>query len=179
MTVDHERLLGVGYLEGLDERTVEEVRAMRDECVEVETGLSYLRRMVQGPLDIVRHELVARAEGGGGDEVGVLVDQLAEVLADGPRGAGLGRLTTTLEPTQVDTEFAAELDRLCGSARSADVPTLGDAELKALARDLTDLERRISDRRQAYFAQIDQLQAELTRRYREGEASVDALLEGR
>jgi hypothetical protein len=179
MSVDHERLLGASYLHDLEGRSVAEVRAMRDECVEVETGLSYLRRLVQGPLDIVRHELQARADGGGGGDVSHLVEELAEVLADGPRGAGTGRLSTTMEPARVDEAFAAELESLTGAARSADVPGLSDGDLSALAESLTDLERRISDRRQAYFAQIDQLQAELTRRYREGEASVDALLEGR
>ena len=37
---------------------------MRTECQEVETGLSLLRRVVQGRLDIVGLELTRRAEGG-------------------------------------------------------------------------------------------------------------------
>ncbi len=35
----------------------------------------------------------------------------------------------------------------------------------------------MSERRHAYFERIDALQAELTRRYRTGEASVDGLLD--
>ena len=39
-----------------------------------------------------------------------------------------------------------------------------------------DLERQVSERRQALFTRIDALQAELTRRYKTGEASVESLL---
>lgn len=39
------------------------------------------------------------------------------------------------------------------------------------------LEQEVSGVRRRLHAQIDQLQAEITRRYRSGEASVDALLQ--
>ena len=57
-------LLDPGYLGDLTARTMDEVRRMRAECQEVETGLSLLRRLVQGRLDIVGLELARRAEGG-------------------------------------------------------------------------------------------------------------------
>jgi hypothetical protein len=42
---------------------------------------------------------------------------------------------------------------------------------------LEALEREISDRRRQFFDRIDTLQAEITRRYRTGEASVESLLQ--
>ena len=57
-----------------------------------------------------------------------------------------------------------------------DVTSIDDGTLVDLQDRLTDFEHRVSERRRAYFDRIDALQAELTRRYRTGEASVDNLL---
>jgi hypothetical protein len=177
MTETHETMLHPDYLEGLQQRPLEEVRAMRAECLEVETGLSYLRRMVQGPLDIVRHELTRRATGQGATDLASVVADLPETLADVPRPPSLGRLPQTLEPTRLDPELNAELDALVGDAQLAAVTEMEDAELKALAEQLRAFETKVSDRRRASFDIIDRLQAEIARRYRDGEASVESLLE--
>src|SRR5262245_46549256 len=112
MTETEERMLSPDYLAGLQERPIDEVRAMRAECLEVETGLSYLRRMVQGPLDIVSHELTRRASGDGATDLARVVAELPETLGDVPRPPGLGRLPQTLEPTHLDAELSAELESL-------------------------------------------------------------------
>ncbi len=98
MTTADDRLLAVDYLDELDTRPIDEMRTMRTECLDVETGLSYLRRMVQGPLDIVNRELVRREVGGRADRA-TLIDELPGILADGPRPPGMGRLSQQLEPT--------------------------------------------------------------------------------
>ncbi|HEY5154452.1 MAG TPA: hypothetical protein VIJ47_06945 [Acidimicrobiales bacterium] len=175
MTADADRMLSSDYLVDLEGRPIENIREMRDECVEVETGLSYLRRMVQGPLDIVNRELVRREVGGLGDRA-TLIEELPGILADGPRPAGVGRLSQSLEPTVVDAELTGELDSLLAGGVVSDVTNLGDRELVELQGRLEQFEERVSDRRRAYFDLIDALQAELTRRYRTGEASVDSLL---
>ena len=101
---------------------------MRAECVEVETGLSYLRRMVQGPLDIVNRELVRREVGVRADR-STLIEELPGILADGPRPAGVGRLSQQLEPTDVDPELAAELDAILGGGVIGEVTALDDDAL--------------------------------------------------
>ena len=53
------------------------------ECLEIETEVSYVRRMAQARLDILEAELDRRAAGG---SVGDLIAALPEILADeGPR----------------------------------------------------------------------------------------------
>jgi hypothetical protein len=175
MTTRHDRLLGADFLSDLETRPIDQIRAMRAECVEVETGLSYLRRMVQGPLDIVNRELVRREVGDRADRA-TLIDELPGILAEGPRPAGVGRLSQQLEPTEIDAELAAELDEILGGGVIGEVTTLADHDLIDLQRQLEVFELRVSDRRHAYFDQIDALQAELTRRYSTGEATVDGLL---
>ncbi|HVN51571.1 MAG TPA: hypothetical protein VMT43_09070, partial [Acidimicrobiales bacterium] len=106
-----------------------------------------------------------------------LIDELPGSLADGPRPAGVGRLSAQLEPRAVDPELAAELDEILAGGVVADVTSLGDDDLVALRTRLEGFEHRVSERRHAYFERIDALGAELTRRYRTGEATVDSLLE--
>lgn len=176
MPTDHDRLLDPRLLDDLAGRPLDEVRALRGACVEAETGLSYLRRLVQGALDIVQRELARRAGGGEPVSVGNLVDELPEILGDGPRGAGVGRLPRTLAPTELDDALAAEYEALVAGARLAEIADLQAPALAELLDQLGDLEHRISTLRNAYFARIDALAAEMTRRYRTGEASVDAVL---
>lgn len=171
-----DRLLTPDLLDGLAARPIEDVRSLRAQCVEVETGLSYLRRMVQGPLDIVQREQARRSSGDEGD-LATLVDELPGLLAEHTRSSGVGRLPQTLEPTSVDPALEAELDRLVGGGRIATVPEMSDADLDELAAGLTAFERKVSEQRHAYFERIDALQAELTRRYRTGEATVESLLD--
>lgn len=170
-----ERLLQPDYLDGLAQRPIEEVRALRAECVDVETGLSYLRRMVQGPLDLVRYEVSQRA-GGHRSDLASLLAELPEVLSDGPRSAGAGRVPLTLEPTRLVPSFAAEVDALGDDSRLLRLSEVSDDDLVDLGERLAGVERRISDQRRLLHGLIDQLQAELTRRYADGEATVDSLL---
>jgi hypothetical protein len=173
---DSDRLLSPDLLDGLASRPIDEVRTLRADCVEVETGLSYLRRMVQGPLDIVHREQRHRSSGAEGD-LSSLVDELPDVLAEGTRSSGVGRLPQTLEPTSVDPALEAELGVLIGDGRIGTVTEMSDPDLGELAERLSAFERRVSERRRAFHERIDALQAELTRRYRTGEASVESLLD--
>lgn len=150
---------------------------MRAECVEAETGLSYLRRMVQGPLDIIGNELERRANGNGASDLATLIAELPDALSGEQRPAGAGRLPRTLEPTDVDPQLAEELGRLVSAGRTARVPDMPDEELRAFADELKAFEAKVSQRRRQFFSIIDTLQAEIARRYQTGEANVQTLLD--
>lgn len=164
-----------GYLDDLPGRPIEELRSMRAQCIEIETGLSYLRRMVQTPLDIVERERARRAVGEHA-ELSDLIEELPGILAEGPRGSGVGRLPQTLEPVAVDPELKAELDTVLGGADISKVTDVEDGHLASLHDSLVDFERKISERRRAFHELIDTLQAELIRRYRSGEVTVESWL---
>lgn len=170
-----ERLLDTNYLDDVEQRAIEEIRAMRAECQVVETGLSYLRRVVQGRHDIVAAELGRRRDGGDPADLARLVEQLPTILADHLRAPGNGRLPSTLGPGAVDPEIEDRVDEVLASLD--DLASLSDDQLVAGEAQLTDLESLISGRRRELFQRIDALQAELTRRYRTGEASVESLLQ--
>jgi hypothetical protein len=171
-----ERVLDSGYLDGLEDRPTTEIRAMRAECDEIETGLSLLRRVVQGHLDIVDGELARVADGGApGDRAG-LVARLPEVLADRVQAPGPGRLPTLLAPEALDPGLERELAALVGAGTVLDPSGVDQAELRSLADGLRAFEAKVSGHRRDLFTRVDALQAELARRYRTGDENVDTLL---
>jgi hypothetical protein len=153
------------------------VRAMRAECQEVETGLSLMRRVVQGRLDIVGLELQRRAEGGDPGDLPDLIARLPELLSDRTHAPGVGRLPQMMTPSEMPPELEAELDSIVGAGHLSDLPSVDDTTLRSMADQLATFEQRVSGHRRDLFERIDALQAEITRRYKTGEASVDSLLQ--
>jgi hypothetical protein len=174
-TDDVERVLAPDYLGDLTARPLEEIRAMRAECRAVEDKVSYLRRLVQGRLDIVAADLRRRAEGRAPGDLSSLVERLAEILSDRVHAPGPGRLPTSVLPPD-DPDLTAELDAVAGPGVLDSLEGVSDEEVSALANRLEALERLVSDRRKALFGRIDALEAELTRRYKTGEATVASVL---
>ena len=174
-SADLERLLEPDYLGDLQSRSIEEIRAMREECRHAEDGLSYVRRQAQGRLDIVASERARRAEGKGPSDAADIVDHLPEILGHNVQAPGLGRLPSNLEPPE-DPELTTELDGILHAQSLSGLGQIGDDDLRLLVDRLTDYEHTVSGQRRALFDHIDALQAELTRRYKTGEASVESLL---
>ncbi|MEA3075251.1 MAG: hypothetical protein QOF60_159 [Actinomycetota bacterium] len=173
-----ERVLAGDYASGLEDLSLEEVRARRHECQEIEVGLSYARRLVQGRLDIIHSELERRQSGAGRSDASELVDRLKEggMLGQQVRPAGFGRLPTLMAPDQASDEFSGEIDEIADPQSLATLPELSDDVIGKLADRLTTLERSLSERRRSVFDRIDAFQAEIVRRYKTGSANPDELL---
>lgn len=163
------------FLEGLETWTLDQVRATRDDLSAIETGLSYLRRVVQARLDIALAEDRRRELGGPAGAAG-LVEKLPEILGSKLRSSGTGRLNTAFVPTRVPEEFDRQLEAILPSALISSVSDLSGDDLTRAQESLTDLERIVSDERRRVFEVIDRLQDEIVRRYKTGEATVDSLL---
>jgi hypothetical protein len=172
-----DRVTSPAYLANLLTRPITDIRAMRAECQSIENGLSYVRRVAQGRIDIVAAELQRRRDGGDPNDIHDLVARLPDILADSPRTGGPIRAPHEITVDQVADELIADLDGILGPGAIGDL-THHDADELTLTRDaLTDFERSLSSTRRAIHDILDTLQAELTRRYRTGEASVDSLLQ--
>lgn len=169
-----DRVLGVDFLADLRNRSLAEVRALRDEADQEETDLSYLRRLLQARLDLVGAEL-ARREAGAGEPID-LVDYLSQVLGNGdrPQSRGRGRLDPP-EPSRPG-KSRRSVEQLVADALLAELPTAPDEELEAARDLLARSERSISEQRASVQGVLDTLNAEIGRRYRDGEASVSTLL---
>ena len=170
------RVLDPSYVADVQSLSTEEVRKRRAECAELETALSYVRRLAQGHLDILVADLQRRAVGDASPEVSEMVNQLSEVLSSGPpRTPGAGRLPTILAP-DLDGDLIRELEAALADLTIGDLPTMTDAEAIALGERIRDFERKVSKDRRALHEHMAVFEADVVRRYKQGEASVDTLL---
>ncbi|MCB0975885.1 MAG: hypothetical protein KDB02_00360 [Acidimicrobiales bacterium] len=170
------RILADDFLAGIGDVPVSELRASRATCRDVETKFSYLRRLIQGHHDVVTAEVRRRAEGGSPDDVTALVERLPSILADRVRAPGAGRLTATMEPGELSGEMVDKVDEVTGRVPLDGLTSVPAEVLEDAAESLAGLESEVSAIRRSLFDRIDAIEAELTRRYRDGEASVDDLL---
>lgn len=148
-----------------------ELRALRAELQHEDDAVSYVRRLAQARLDLVRAEMRYRVAGEDSNNItGELPIILGSHLTGGP-----ARPPRPADDFS-DHPLALELEELCEEAGSTDLPTMNKQELADFAARLHEFEQLRSHERKALFGRIDALSAELVRRYRDGEADVDGLL---
>lgn len=147
-----------------------ELRALRAKLQNEDDAVSYVRRLAQARLDLVEAEKRRRQEG---DGESLSVDLPAILSA---------RLTGgTPRPPRPAEDFsshplAEQFEELADRAGDQDLEGLTEQELAEYSKALHDFEQARSHERRELFAQIDELSAELVRRYRDGEANVEGLL---
>lgn len=169
-TVD--RIVDPGYLENLQAMPIDELRRKKGECEVLEVEVSYARRLIQGKLDILRYGVERMAAG---DAVGVteMVGDLPGILSDGISGSA--RLSRILAPASADNQ-RREVDRLASDADLARLEQLSAQEMDEIVARLAEAEKETSQKRRRVQQVMDQLTAELIRRYREGQEDPTALL---
>ncbi|KND41152.1 MULTISPECIES: RsiG family protein [Streptomyces] len=149
-----------------------ELRTLRRDAQRDEADLSYLRRLLQGRIDILRAELARR---GGAADPAALVDRLSAILTDAP-----ARHRSSARHVTVGTPYGEEYRRLAAEmldeVELSDLRARTDDELTVGLARLVHHEQQISGRRQRLQRTADDCSAEIARRYREGEAQVDDLL---
>jgi hypothetical protein len=193
---DIDRLLEPDVTADLESVPVDELRLRRDACQRAEVAFSYVRRVLQGELDIVAAELEARARGVRGDW-GQLVLDLPTILAgtspDAPAQqhahepritmAGVAEGWTEQKDLALEDLVAEVLiaEQKGDETRppvlpGANLGAFGDDELRTLAESLRAAETSVSSRRRALHDRIDQLQSAIVERYKIGAADADSLL---
>lgn len=157
------------------ELSLDELRALRTELQHEDDAISYVRRMVQARLDLVTAERRQRVTGHALN----VTEDLPVILSQHLTGSGDG-LARPPRPTDDASghPLAIQLDELCSRLGANHVEQLSDTELDALSAGLDEFEHARSHERRELFTRLDALSAELVRRYRDGEASVDGLLAG-
>ncbi|MFF3897661.1 aerial mycelium formation protein [Streptomyces sp. NPDC001812] len=186
-------------------RSLPDLRTLRRDAQRDEADLSYVRRLLQGRIDILRAELARRTpvdgpgdagagagpSDGGGSDPGTsgggavpvvapveasVVERLPEILRDTPaRHRSSARHVTLGTPRSEESRrLAAEM---LAEVELSDLGARTDGELRAAMGRLVRYEEQVSRRRQGLQRTADDCGAEIARRYREGEAQVDDLLE--
>ncbi|CAN5785044.1 hypothetical protein BH18ACT6_BH18ACT6_17630 [soil metagenome] len=156
------------FLDNITAIPIDELRSRRDLAEEVETELSYYRRLLHGRLDVLAFEQRRRR----GEEDRSLIDALTEILTghDNPRpgqpaGAGTGR-HLTIELPDFPLQGRRHLDRILGNDLMIRLGEMSEDELIEAREELASLESEISAYRVEVQAILDRLQAEVVHRYK-------------
>ncbi|MEU7600320.1 AmfC protein [Streptomyces sp. NPDC040724] len=155
-----------------------ELRALRRDAQRDEADLSYVRRLLQGRIDILRAELARRSDpelARRTDPEAPVVDRLSVILADAPSSRSASARHVTLG-TPHSEEYRLLAAEMLADVELSDLGARTDGELHDGMGRLVRYEQQVSRRRQQLQRTVDDCSAEITRRYREGEAQVDDLL---
>jgi hypothetical protein len=164
---------------GLPALSLPDLRRLRREAQRDEADLSYLRRLLQGRIDILRAEVARRGSAGVASvavsDEGSVVERLAEILRDGPARHRSSARHLTLGTPQGE-EYRRLAAEMLAEVELSDLDARTDQELNTAMGRLERHEQQVSRRRRRLQRTADECSAEIARRYREGEAQVDDLL---
>ena len=174
-----DRVLAPDFLAGLGEQSIEHVREMRRDAEQEESDLSYVRRLLQGRLDILRAEQSRRASGAQPLEAlseRDFVERLARTLTDsGPRSDWSHARLPHVDPSRVG-EHRRRVEQLASDVGFSDLEAMSDDDVAAALERLIAFEEDVSRSRRAVQQVVDACTQEIGRRYKEGSANVADLL---
>lgn len=150
-----DRVLDPAFTAGLPERSIEDLRASRDEAAQEETDLSYLRRLLHTRLDFLRTEQRRRASGSA-----PVVDHVVASSA----------VDTAMPPRGSEFDRTGYVDALVNVDLS-DISLWSDGALEEAIRVHEAEEEVVSQRRRPIQAVVDKLNAEIARRPQPGEVA--------
>ena len=204
MHADLQRLMAPEMLADLRAEQLPRLRDLRVQLTQAEGDISFVRRVTQGRLDIVGHEVARRERRATGEEdadegpemasaSGLLFD-MPDILTDASRAAAESRVSPAdledvphtmpsrmvrvMEPGDIALSLIDDLDRVASPSDLARVEQLAQGDLADLFDRLRTFELDLSSSRRTLHDRIDRIQDEIARRYRDGEATVDSLLHG-
>ena len=169
-----DRVLDPRFTDGVERLDLAELRARREQAEAEEADVSYLRRLLQGRLDILRAELVRRSATDEQDVAGLLAG-LPAILSDDSPGT-FSAVPRVQVPSRAG-EHRRRVERLVSDETIARLPELDVEELTRAVEVLGEEEKVSTHRRAVQRVVVDLLRGELARRYRDGTAQVSQLLE--
>lgn len=171
-----DQVLDPEFISGIDEIPLDDLRNRRSVCDDLDSELSYYRRLLHARMDLLSFELRRRR----GEETRTLIEALPDILSDaGDESAShfLVPKTLPVEPPDTPRDGRRPIDKVLEDDFLAHLPDIDDSELEAIQLMLTDAERKVSEQRRAVYEVLEQLTGEVARRYRDGLVTVTDLLE--
>lgn len=172
-----DRICDPAFIEGLPGLSIGELRRRREDARAEEADLTFIRRMLQGRLDMVTAEQKARQDGGSSPQ------ESAQMIADLLAEASGTRSSTPASPRHVSTDPAPQAnagrrstDQAVLAAVSSEVARQDDEALATVADALRKHEQEVSQTRQMVHQVLDALTSELARRYRSGDVEIEQAL---
>src|SRR3954465_11641617 len=142
-----------------------ELRTLRRDAQRDEADLSYVRRLLQGRIDILRAELARRGRASVPAPADASVgERLPEILTDAP-----ARQRSSARHVTLGTPHSEEYGRLAAEMLAegelSDLGARTGVELTAAMGRLVGYEQRVSLRRQGLQRTADDCSGEIARRY--------------
>lgn len=156
-----DRVLSPDFVAGLDGLSMQQLRERRQDAMQEEADLSYVRRMLQGRIDILDDQL--RADPDASDEE--LVARLTRAMVSQGSMQPTSSRHLTLEPSRL-AERRRYVERLISDIGLSDPSAMSADEVRGAVARLQEQERLVSDVRADVHGVIDVLTEELARRYR-------------
>ena len=153
-------VLDPAFVEDLRTLDADEIRRRRHMAELEETDLSYLRRLLQGRIDIVKVEMSRRTPNRSDRDI---VSHLADILAADEEFGGSGRFISPIEPSRVG-HHRRQVEAIVADPRFSEIERRNTAELEEFLGKLAIYEREISSKRKAVQEVIDSCVSELARR---------------
>jgi len=171
-----DRIQDPAFLADLADLPIDEVRARRAMCDDLDIELSYYRRMLHGRMDLLAFEARRRA----GEEEQTLLEALPRILAQGAYTTqpGLPERAVPIEVPDIPSPGRRLVDQALQGDFLMRLPSMSDDDIRDVQDFLEQVEAGVSQQRRAAHQALDRLQEELTRRYREGLADPGELLAG-
>ena len=163
------------YVQDLDSLSMDELRDRRRVLDDLDTEFSFYRRMLHGRMDLLAFEMRRRS----GEETRSLIEALPQILADGIDGPSRNTIPKDLSLDLPELIGAGNrsIDRVLGDGFLAHLPSLDDDELEEIQAALTEGEQQVSTQRKSVYDVHDSINAEITRRYRDGLVDTTDLFE--
>ena len=160
-------LLEPDYLDDIGNVDLEELRRRRHTAEDVETQISYYRRLLHGRMDLLNFELRRRR----GEEERSLLEALPEILAAGmvfgPEPS-LRHIETM--PPLPSTTGRRLIDRIMDDGVLTRLPEMDNEEVVDAIERLSEVESELSAQRKQLHSVIDSIQEEIVNRYRSTQA---------
>ena len=158
-----DRVLQPEFISDLKTIDLAELRERRDLTEDVESQVSYYRRLLHGRMDLLDFELTRRK----GGEERTLLEALPEILA---KGMILGNEPTLrhieVMPPIPESSGKRLIDKIMDDGVLAQLPELTQEEIADALEKLRDFERQLSAQRKQLHLVIDRIQEEIVTRYR-------------
>ena len=170
-----DRIRDPAYLKDLANRPVSNLHEMRNECSEAENEVSFERRLCHARIDILTAELDRRTGKQEGDLLSRLPEILGKDVSTDPEGPLPSRAPDFSIPRNTDVP-RRRVEEIVGEQTLARLPQVPTDEIKGIIESLAEHERTLSERRRRIHDILDEIEAEIVRRYTEGGADPSEVL---
>lgn len=157
-------ILSSEYVQSLPDISLDELKDKRNETEEVETEVSYIRRLAQARIDLFEAEKRRRVDG---SSMADLISMLPKILAgDEQRSEGTNvKPTKTLGPNP-DIKWNRGSEKVVVDDSLANISELSDNELDETIDQLKDFEENISKTRKALHEVMQSIDSEFIKRHK-------------